>query len=61
MLVVCKLLIFTYNNITVCVIYAQADWLPEYLHELAVFAKDKDDDQVDLRSYLLNWLRETRR
>jgi predicted phage terminase large subunit-like protein len=34
---------------------AQADWIPEYLHEIAAFPKGKYDDQVDSTSQALDW------
>ena len=34
---------------------AQADWIPEYLHEIATFPKGKYDDQVDSTSQALDW------
>jgi len=37
---------------------AQAYWLPEYLHELAVFPNGKYDDQADLTSQALDWFRD---
>jgi len=37
---------------------AQAEWLPQYLHELAVFPKGKYDDQVDSTSQALDWIKE---
>jgi predicted phage terminase large subunit-like protein len=33
----------------------QADWIPEYLHEIASFPKGKYDDQVDSTSQALDW------
>jgi predicted phage terminase large subunit-like protein len=36
---------------------AQAYWLPEYLHELAVFPNGKYDDQVDSTSQALDWFK----
>jgi hypothetical protein len=37
---------------------AQADWLPQYLHEMAVFPKGKYDDQVDSTSQALDWVKD---
>lgn len=37
---------------------AQADWLPEYLHELSLFPNGKYDDQVDSTSQALDWSNE---
>jgi predicted phage terminase large subunit-like protein len=34
---------------------SQASWLPEYLHEMAVFPNGKYDDQVDATSQGLDW------
>ena len=34
---------------------AQADWLGQYLHEMAVFPNGKYDDQVDSTSQALDW------
>jgi len=34
---------------------AQADWIPEYLHEMAAFPRGKYDDQVDATSQALDW------
>jgi len=34
---------------------AQADWIPEFLHEIAGFPKGKYDDQVDSLSQALDW------
>ena len=34
---------------------AQADWIPEYLHEIASFPRGKYDDQVDSTSQALDW------
>jgi predicted phage terminase large subunit-like protein len=34
---------------------AEASWLPEYLHEMAVFPNGKYDDQVDSTSQALDW------
>jgi predicted phage terminase large subunit-like protein len=34
---------------------AQAAWLPQYLHEMAVFPNGKYDDQVDSTSQALDW------
>jgi predicted phage terminase large subunit-like protein len=34
-----------------------AAWLPEYLHELAVFPKGKHDDQVDSTAQMLDWVK----
>jgi predicted phage terminase large subunit-like protein len=34
---------------------AQADWIPEYLHEIAAFPRGKYDDQVDSTSQALDW------
>jgi predicted phage terminase large subunit-like protein len=39
---------------------AQADWIPEYLHEISAFPKGKHDDQVDSTSQALHWVREGR-
>jgi predicted phage terminase large subunit-like protein len=36
---------------------AQASWLPEYLHELAIFPNGKYDDQVDSTSQALDWFK----
>ena len=36
---------------------AQAYWLPEYLHELAVFPNGKYDDQADSTSQALDWFK----
>ena len=36
---------------------AQAYWLPEYLHELAVFPNGRYDDQVDSTSQALDWFK----
>jgi predicted phage terminase large subunit-like protein len=36
---------------------AQAYWLSEYLHELAVFPNGKYDDQVDSTSQALDWFK----
>lgn len=36
---------------------AQAEWLPEYLHELSVFPNGKYDDQVDSTSQALDWVK----
>jgi predicted phage terminase large subunit-like protein len=36
---------------------AQAYWLPEFLHELAVFPNGKYDDQVDSTSQALDWFK----
>jgi predicted phage terminase large subunit-like protein len=36
---------------------AQAYWLPEYLHELAVFPNGKFDDQADSTSQALDWFK----
>ncbi len=33
----------------------QADWLPQYLHEMGVFPNGKYDDQVDSISQALDW------
>jgi len=33
----------------------QAEWLSQYLHEMAVFPKGKYDDQVDSTSQALDW------
>jgi predicted phage terminase large subunit-like protein len=33
----------------------QAEWLPEFLHELSAFPKGKYDDQVDSTSQALDW------
>jgi hypothetical protein len=38
-----------------------AAWLPEYLHELTVFPKGKDDDQVDSTAQMLEWLKQSGR
>ncbi|HET9365434.1 MAG TPA: phage terminase large subunit [Candidatus Angelobacter sp.] len=35
-----------------------AEWLPEYLHELTVFNKGKYDDQVDSTSQAMDWIRQ---
>src|SRR5260370_14160875 len=37
---------------------AQVYWLPEYLHELAVFPNGKYDDQVDSTSQALDWFKD---
>jgi len=37
---------------------AQADWLPQYLHEMAVFPNGKYDDQVDSTSQALDWVKD---
>jgi len=37
---------------------AEADWLPEYLHELTTFPGSKHDDQVDSTSQALDWARQ---
>jgi hypothetical protein len=37
---------------------SQADWLPQYLHEMAVFPNGKYDDQVDSTSQALDWVRD---
>jgi predicted phage terminase large subunit-like protein len=37
---------------------AQADWLPEYLHELSVFPHGRYDDQADSTSQALDWSKE---
>jgi predicted phage terminase large subunit-like protein len=37
----------------------EAHWLPEYLHELAIFPKGKHDDQVDSTSQALDWIKKT--
>jgi len=34
---------------------AQADWIAEYLHEMAAFPRGKYDDQVDATSQALDW------
>jgi predicted phage terminase large subunit-like protein len=34
---------------------AQAEWLSQYLHEMAVFPNGKFDDQVDSTSQALDW------
>jgi predicted phage terminase large subunit-like protein len=36
---------------------AQADWLGQYLHEMAVFPNGKYDDQVDSTSQALDWFK----
>jgi len=36
----------------------EADWLPEYLHELSIFPNGKYDDQVDSTSQALDWLKQ---
>jgi hypothetical protein len=33
----------------------QADWLPQYLHEMGVFPNGKYEDQVDSISQALDW------
>ncbi len=33
----------------------EADWLPEYLHEISAFPKGKYDDQIDSTSMALDW------
>jgi hypothetical protein len=33
----------------------QAEWLSQYLHEMAVFPNGKFDDQVDSTSQALDW------
>jgi len=38
----------------------QADWLAQYLHEIAVFPNGKYDDQVDSTSQALDWSKEGR-
>ena len=35
----------------------EAAWLAEYLHELTVFPKGKDDDQVDSTAQMLDWFK----
>ena len=35
----------------------QADWLPQYLHEMGVFPNGKYDDQVDSTSQALDWVK----
>jgi predicted phage terminase large subunit-like protein len=35
----------------------QADWLPEYLHELTTFPAAKHDDQADSTSQALDWVK----
>ena len=35
----------------------QAPWLPEFLHELAIFPNGRFDDQVDSTSQALDWIR----
>jgi predicted phage terminase large subunit-like protein len=37
---------------------AQADWLAQYLHEMAVFPNGKYDDQVDSTSQALDWVKD---
>lgn len=37
---------------------AQAEWLPQYLHKLAVFPNGKYDDQVASTSQALDWINE---
>jgi predicted phage terminase large subunit-like protein len=37
---------------------AEAYWLPEYLHELAVFPNGKYDDQADSTSQALDWFKD---
>jgi predicted phage terminase large subunit-like protein len=37
---------------------AQADWLPEYMHEIASFPRGKFDDQVDSTSQALDWVKQ---
>lgn len=34
---------------------AQADWIPEYIHEIASFPRGRYDDQVDSMSQALDW------
>ena len=36
----------------------KADWLPQYLHEMAVFPNGKYDDQVDSTSQALDWAKD---
>ena len=36
---------------------AQAEWLAQYLHEMAVFPNGKYDDQVDSTSQALDWFK----
>ena len=36
----------------------QAEWLPEYLHEMSSFPKGKYDDQVDSTSQALDWTKQ---
>jgi predicted phage terminase large subunit-like protein len=36
----------------------KASWLPEYLHEIAVFPNGKFDDQVDSTSQALGWIKQ---
>lgn len=38
----------------------QAEWVPEYLHEISAFPKGKYDDQVDSTSQALDWLKQGR-
>jgi predicted phage terminase large subunit-like protein len=38
----------------------QADWLPQYLHEMTVFPNGKFDDQVDSTSQALDWVKDGR-
>lgn len=35
----------------------KAEWLAEYLHEMAIFPNGKFDDQVDSTSQALDWVR----
>jgi predicted phage terminase large subunit-like protein len=39
----------------------RTSWLPEYLHELAIFPNGKYDDQVDSTSQFLEWVQESNR
>jgi len=39
----------------------EASWLPEYLHEMAVFPNGKYDDQVDSTSQALDWSKDRAR
>jgi hypothetical protein len=34
-----------------------ASWLAEYLHELTVFPKGKNDDQTDSTAQFLDWFK----
>ena len=36
----------------------KADWLPQYMHEMAVFPNGKYDDQVDSTSQALDWAKD---